>query len=95
MWVVGGLLDYLILWLPAPTNLADGRLELEGDAVAIGLQAVAGVLLVIIIRETERRAIVRMEILEGPNPQAIYELYAPPERRAPLLAYLVSPCGNR
>lgn len=79
LWVVGGVLDYLILWLPAPTNLADARLELEADAVAIGLQAVAGILLVIIIRETERRAIVRQEILEGPNPHEIDQLYASPE----------------
>jgi hypothetical protein len=62
LWVVGGLVDYVILWLPAPTSLADARFELEGDALALGMQAVAGVLLVAIVREVERRADLRADL---------------------------------
>lgn len=61
LWVVGGIADYAIVWLPAPTNLADARLQLEADALALGLQAIAGVLLVVVIRELERRALARLE----------------------------------
>jgi hypothetical protein len=68
LWVVGGLVDYVILWLPAPANLADARFELEADALALGLQALAGVLLVMIIREVERRAVLRADArLDGPS----------------------------
>ncbi|MFI5200460.1 MAG: DUF4328 domain-containing protein [Candidatus Limnocylindrales bacterium] len=62
LWVVGGLVDYVILWLPAPTTLADARVELEADALALGMQALAGVLLVAIIREVERRADLRADL---------------------------------
>jgi hypothetical protein len=73
LWVVGGVLDYLILLLPAPATLAQAALELEADALAIALQAAAGVLLVIIIRETERRCQVRSQIQVQPQPQVSSE----------------------
>jgi Domain of unknown function (DUF4328) len=63
LWVVGGIVDYVVLWLPAPTTLADARLQIEVDALAIGLQAVAGILLIVIIRELERRALARADAL--------------------------------
>ena len=65
LWVVGGIADYLVLGLPAPTTLADARLQIEVDALALGLQATAGLLLIVIIREIERRALLRADARAG------------------------------
>jgi Domain of unknown function (DUF4328) len=64
LWLVGGIVDYAVLWLPAPTTLAGARLQIEVDALALGLQAVAGLLLVVIIREVERRAVARADAFD-------------------------------